>query len=423
MNIRGLLYFFLFIGLSFQLAAQRVVTITVNGAINPVVASFIERSIEKAEKSNAECIIIYLNTPGGLLKSTRIIVGDILDASIPVVVYVAPNGAQAGSAGVFVTMAAHIAAMAPGTNIGAAHPVNAQGGIVDSTLNEKATNDAIAFIRIIAEKRKRNSEWAEQAVRRSVAATSSEALQLNIIDLVANNTKDLLQKMDGRGVELSSGKATLATKSAKIEQVEMSFGEKLLQIISDPNLAYILLMLGFYGLLFEMYNPGSIVPGIMGVIGLILGLYALHTLPVNYAGLALITFGIILFLLEIKVTSYGLLTIGGIISLFLGSLMLIREDSFFQISRGLIIGFTIVSALFFLLIIGAGIRAQKTHTITGVEGFIGSRGIALEPLDPNGMVEISGEIWQAESISGKIEKGESVHVKSLKDFKVYVERS
>jgi membrane-bound serine protease (ClpP class) len=422
MNIRVILYFLLFIALPVLLPAQKVLSITIDGAISPAVTNFIERSIKKAEQSNAECLIIKLNTPGGLLKSTRTIVGNILDSPIPIVVFVSPNGAQAGSAGVFITMAAHIAAMAPGTNIGAAHPVSAQGGISDTTMNQKITNDALAFIRIIAEKRGRNKEWAELAVSNSVSITSTEALQLKVVDLVANNTRELLTKIEGRVIELNNGPVTLHTQSSVIEEVEMSFAEKVLQVISDPNLAYILLMLGFYGLLFEIYSPGAIIPGIVGVIGLILGLYSLNTLPVNYAGLALIVFGIILFLLEIKVTSYGLLTIGGIIALFLGSLMLIRTDSLLQISRGLIIGFTIVSALFFLLIIGAGIRAQKRRPVTGMEGFIGSTGITLEELDPRGSVQVNGEIWQAESLSGKIEKGEQVSVKSLKDFKAFVER-
>ena len=361
MNIRVILYFLLFIGFPVLVPAQKVVSITVDGAINPAVANFIERSIKKAEQSNAECLIIKLNTPGGLLKSTRIIVGNILEAPIPIVVYVSPNGAQAGSAGVFITMAAHVAAMAPGTNIGAAHPVSSQGGIVDSTMNQKVTNDALAFIRIIAEKRGRNKDWAEQAVSNSVSITSSEALQLKVIDLIANNSRELLTKMDGKRVELNAGTTTLHTKNSEIEELEMSFAEKVLQIISDPNLAYILLMLGFYGLLFELYSPGAIVPGIVGVIGLILGLYSLNTLPVNYAGLALIVFGIILFLLEIKVTSYGLLTIGGIIALFLGSLMLIRTDSLLHISRSLIIGFYYSKCTIFLTYYRRWYTSTKTE--------------------------------------------------------------
>jgi membrane-bound serine protease (ClpP class) len=423
MSLKILLYLLLLIGLHDTLPAQKVVAVTIDGTINPVSASFIERGIKKTEKEKAECLLIYLNTPGGLLKSTRAIVGNILESPVPVVVYVSPAGAHAGSAGVFVTMAAHIAAMAPGTNIGAAHPVTMQGG-TDTIMNEKSTNDAIAFIRTIAEKRARNIEWAENAVRRSESITGAEALQKKVIDLMAVNTQDLLEQIHGRTVSIRSGTATLHTRGAAVGNLEMSFIEKLLNIISDPNIAYILLMLGFYGLLFELYNPGAIFPGIVGVIGLILGLYALHTLPINYAGLALIVFGIILFLLEIKITSYGLLTVGGIISLLLGSLMLIRDDSSFEfvrISRSVILSFTILSALFFLFVIGAGIRAQKAKPVTGPEGFIGETGITLEALDPFGTVRVHGEIWQAESLSGRIEAGEKVSVKSMKNFRVFVE--
>ncbi len=423
MRLKSLLYFLLLIGLPFTLPAQKVVALTIDGTINPVAASFIDRGIEKAEKENAECLLIYINTPGGLLKSTRVIVGSILDAPVPVVAYVSPAGAHAGSAGVFVTMAAHIAAMAPGTNIGAAHPVSMQGGM-DTTMNEKATNDAIAFIRTIAEKRNRNVQWAEEAVRKSVSITGAEALQQKVIDLMAVNTKNLLEQIDGRNVEVSSGTVTLHTKGAQVTNLEMTFIEKILNIVSDPNIAYILLMLGFYGLLFELYNPGAIFPGIVGVIGLILGLYSLHTLPINYAGLALIVFGIILFLLEIKIASYGLLTVGGIVSLLLGSLMLIRGDSsleFVRISRSVILSFTALSVLFFLFVVGAGIRAQRAKPVTGIEGFIGEAGTTLEVLDPLGTIRVHGEIWQAESLSGRIEAGEKVSVKSMKNFKVYVE--
>ena len=423
MSRKVFLYLFLFIALSFAVNAQKVISITIDGTINPAAAGFIERGIKKAEKEKAGCLLIHLNTPGGLLKSTRVIVGNILDATIPVVVYVSPAGAHAGSAGVFITLAAHIAAMAPGTNIGAAHPVSMQGGM-DTTMNEKTTNDAIAFIRTIAEKRNRNVEWAEDAVRRSVSITGAEALQEKVIDLMAVSTQDLLEQIDGKTVELNPGTTTLRTKGVEVKEMKMSFIEKLLHIISDPNIAYILLMLGFYGLLFELYNPGSIFPGIVGVIGLILGLYSLHTLPINYAGLALIVFGIILFLLEIKITSYGLLTIGGIVSVFLGSLMLIREDSsfeFLRISRSVIIAFTALTALFFLFVAGAGLRAQKAKPVTGIEGFIGETGITLETLDPMGTVRVHGEIWRAESVSGRIEMGEKIYVKSMKNFKVYVE--
>jgi len=272
----------------------------IDGSINPVSADFIRNGIEKARIEKAECLIIQLNTPGGLLKSTRVIVSDMLQSPVPVIVYVSPGGAHAGSAGVFITLAAHIAAMAPGTNIGAAHPVVMQGQM-DTTMNEKTTNDAAAFIRTIAEKRHRNMVWAERAVRRSYSYSETEALQDSVIDLVVKNEEELLRMIDGRIIELSSGNKTLHTLSATIINYKMSIWEKILDIISDPNIAYILLLLGMYGILFELYNPGAILPGIVGVIALILAFYSMHTLPINYAGLALIIFAVILFLLEIKI--------------------------------------------------------------------------------------------------------------------------
>jgi membrane-bound serine protease (ClpP class) len=308
------------------LLSQQVLLLKLDGAINPAAADFIQLGIEKASALNDECLILQLNTPGGLLTSTRLIVGSILESKIPIVVYVAPGGAHAGSAGVFITMAAHIAAMAPGTNIGAAHPVDIQGKM-DSVMGEKVTNDAAAFVRTIAEKRKRNLNWAEEAVRKSQAITETEALKLNVIDLIAKNTGDLLDQIDGKQVETTKGTAILRTKGARIEQMEMSWTEKILDLLSDPNIVYILFMLGTYGLMFELYNPGSIFPGIVGVISLILAFYSMHTLPINYAGLALIIFGIVLFLLEIKIVSHGLLAVGGALSLFLGSIMLIRTSS------------------------------------------------------------------------------------------------
>ncbi len=406
------------------LSAQKVISITIGQTINPATASFIHRSIKKAEKENATCLLIHLNTPGGLLKSTRVITGDILDSPVPVVVYVSPAGAHAGSAGVFVTMSAHIAAMAPGTNIGAAHPVAGMGSSMDTTMNEKSTNDAVAFIRTIAEKRNRNVQWAEDAVRRSVSITGAEALNQKVIDLIATSTSDLLEQIDGRTVDVSSGSVTLHTKGASVENVGMAFIEKLLNTISDPNIAYILMMLGFYGLLFELYNPGAIFPGIVGVIALVLAFYSMHTLPINYAGLALIIFGIILFLLEIKVTSHGMLTIGGIVSLLLGSFMLIDPDSAYEvgrISKSLIITTTLITALFFLFVVGMGLKAQRSKPVTGSEGMLGQIGEVLQTLSPGGSVMVHGEIWQAESRQGVIEKGARIRVTGRKDFKLFVE--
>jgi membrane-bound serine protease (ClpP class) len=403
--------------------AQKVVSIKINATINPVAADFIHRSIQKAQEENAECLVIHLNTPGGLLQSTRIIVSDMMQSPVPVVVYVAPAGAHSGSAGVFITLAANIAVMAPGTNIGAAHPVEMQVSM-DTIMNEKVTNDAAAFIRTIAEKRKRNLQWAEDAVRHSFSITETEALAEKVIDTIARNDKDLLKVIDGRSVEVSLGTTTLHTANATIEYYEMGTMEKMLNFLSDPNVAYILLMLGMYGLLFELYSPGAIFPGIIGVIALILAFYSMQTLPINYAGLALIIFGIILFLLEIKIISHGLLAIGGCVSLLLGSLMLIRPDASWNLVRlslSVIITSVAVTAGFFLFVIGLGIKAQRAKPVTGVEGMIGTIGESLETLDPLGRVRVHGESWNAESMSGIINKGEKIRVVGMKNLKLHVE--
>lgn len=418
-----LLYCFLLFLLPVTGIAQKVVSIKIDGSINPVTADFIRNSIERASSEHAECIIIQLNTPGGLLKSTRVIVSEILESPLPVIVFVSPGGAHAGSAGVFITLAAHIAAMAPGTNIGAAHPVTMQAQM-DTTMNEKATNDAAAFIRSIAEKRHRNIEWAERAVRRSYSYTETEALQDSVIDMIAKNEQELLEMINGKIVELSSGKKALQTSGAAIETYEMSFLEKLLDIISDPNIAYILLLLGMYGIFFELYNPGAILPGIVGVIALILAFYSMHSLPVNYAGLALIIFAIILFILEIKIVSHGLLAIGGIVSLLLGSMMLIKSGSSLEmtrISRAVIITATAVTAAFFLFVVGFGLKAQRRKVVTGLEAMIGETGEVLDMLSPSGTVRVQGEIWKAESLGGTINKGDKVLVKEMKNFTLYVE--
>jgi membrane-bound serine protease (ClpP class) len=404
--------------------SQQVILLKIDGAINPASAAFIERGIESAMEKNAECLIIQLNTPGGLLTSTRIIVSAILESKIPIIVYVSPSGAHAGSAGVFITMAAHIAVMAPGTNIGAAHPIDLQGKM-DTVMSEKATNDAAAFIRTIAEKRNRNLKWAEEAVRKSQAITETEALDTNVIDLTAKNLDDLLSQIDGKQVETVNGVVTLHTKGAHIEPMEMGWAERLLDLLSDPNIVYILFMLGTYGLMFELYNPGSIFPGIVGVISLILAFYSMHTLPINYAGLALMIFGILLFLLEIKIISHGMLAIGGAVSLFLGSIMLIRTSSvleFVEISWFVIIASVVITTFFFVFLLGLGLKVQRKKPTTGIEGLIGEFGEALSLLNPEGTVRVHGEIWEAESTSDKIAKGEHVRIVEIENLKLRVEK-
>lgn len=403
--------------------SQQVLSININGGINPASAEYIHQAIEKAVSENKECLLIHLNTPGGLLSSTREIVHDMLESKVPVIVYISPSGAHAGSAGVFITYAANIAVMAPGTNFGAAHPVSLSGG-TDSIMNTKSTNDAVAFIKTIAQKRNRNADWGEQAVRYSYSITEDQALEINAIDLIAANDHELLQKIDGKKVEINGDSTILQTKNATVENYEMGFFQKILDWISDPNIAYMLMMLGFYGILFELFNPGLIFPGVAGVIFLVFAFYAMSSMPVNYAGLSLIIFGIVLFLLEIKITSHGILTIGGIISILLGSLFLFRTtpvENFVSISRGIIIGCTAVTALFFLFITGVGLKAQRLKPATGLHTLIGKTAEAATMINPQGSVNIFGEIWNAESLSGKINPGEKIIIKKIKGFTLYVE--
>jgi len=404
---------------------KNVVVISVDVSINPSTAEYINSGIKNALERNAECLIIVLNTPGGLLKSTRMIVTDILDAEIPIVVFVYPGGSQAASAGVFITLAGHIAAMAPGTNIGAAHPVTLQGE-QDSIMNEKATNDAAAFIRTISEKRSRNIQWAEDAVRKSLSITETEAMKLGVIDTIAVSVQDLLGKIDQKEISLSFGTKLLDTKNAEVINLEMDFKQRILGLLSDPNISYILLMIGIYGIMFELYNPGAIFPGVIGGISLITAFYSMHTLPVNYAGLALIIFAVILFIAEIKVISHGLLAIGGVISLILGSIMLIDTESTLEvikISWQVILIIVILTTAFFIFAIGFGIKAQSRKPTTGIEGIIGETGEAITNLEPEGQIRVHGELWNAESLDGSISKGTKVKVTEASNLKLMVRKT
>ena len=400
-----------------------VLSLKLDGTINPATAQYVHRGIEQAVQQRAEAVLIHLNTPGGLLESTRQIVGDMLDAPLPVIVYVSPAGAHAGSAGVFVTLAAHLAAMAPGTNLGAAHPVS-MGEQVDSVMNAKITNDAAAFVRTIAEKRNRNFSWAEQAVRNSVAITETEALHEHVIDLIADQDADLLRKADGKRVVLAGGDTiTLHTAHAILQPLPMTTTEEILSLISDPNVAYVLLLLGMFGILFELYNPGGVLPGIIGVICLIVAFYAMNALPVNYAGVGLIIFSVILFVLEIKIASHGALALGGIISLLLGSMMLIKPDSSFDVVRlswSVILFSVVLTAVFFFVVIGIGLKAQQLKPVTGIQGMIGERGKALTDLSPAGDVLVHGERWHAVAEGGPIAEGEIVEVIRVDNLTLHV---
>ncbi|OFY59574.1 MAG: hypothetical protein A2X04_07830 [Bacteroidetes bacterium GWF2_41_9] len=315
--------------------------------------------------------------------------------------------------------------MAPGTNIGAAHPVSLQGE-QDSIMNEKATNDAAAFIRTISEKRARNIQWAEDAVRKSLSITETEALKERVIDTIAISVQDLLGKIHGKEISLSIGKKVLDTKNAEVINIEMDFKQKILGMLSDPNIAYILFMIGLYGIMFELYNPGAIFPGVIGGICLITAFYALHTLPVNYAGLALIIFAVILFIAEIKVVSHGLLSIGGVISLILGSIMLIDTESTLEvikISWQVILVIVILTTAFFIFAIAFGIKAQSLNPTTGIEGIIGEIGETISNLEPEGQIRVHGELWNAESLDGSISKGTKVKVTQVSNLKLMVRKT
>ena len=421
----GILTTFVFAWIALSAGAQEVVSISVDGTINPAVADHIRAGIEKATAERAECLLIKLNTPGGLLKSTRVIVSDIMESKVPVVVFVSPSGAHAGSAGVFITMAAHVAAMGPSTNLGSAHPVDLNGQM-DSIQSEKSTNDAAAFIRSIAEKRGRNADWAEQAVRRSVSLTAIEAVRQDVVDLTAVNESDLLRKIDGDTVSLARETVVLKTAGSVVTHVGMSWIQRFLNYISDPNVAYVLMLVGIYGLLFEFYTPGIGLPGIAGGICLILAFYAMHTLPVNVAGLGLIGLALIFFILELVTPTHGILGVGAAVALLLGSMMLIKPGSEFawaRVSLGVIIPAVAASALFFLSIAGMGLRAQSNKVRTGAEGLIGDRGTALSALDPTGTVFVQGERWKATSKGEHIPEGSPVEVLSIDGLLLTVAQS
>lgn len=399
-----------------------VYVIEVDGIINPATSKFITESIDQATEKGAQCLIIQLDTPGGLMESMRLIVKKIMTSAIPVIVYVSPSGGRAASAGVFITMAAHIAVMAPGTHIGAAHPVSLGEGKESKTMSEKIVNDTVSYIKTIAKTRGKNADWGEKAVRKSVSITEEEALKLNVIDFVSPDLQDLLNRIDGKVVKFDGVTRTLLTKGVKPRPLEMSWRYRFLDIISNPSIAYILLMLGIYGIFFELSNPGSILPGVVGGIFLILAFYALQMLPISFAGLALILFAIILFIAEIKVVSHGLLSVAGVISLFLGSLMLIESPTdYMRISLSVIIPAVGVSAAFFIFAVTKAIKARLTKPTTGKEGIVGEIGTAVTPLLPEGKIAIHGEFWKAES-DQPIEAGEKVQVIGVNNLVLKVKK-
>ncbi|MDH4162096.1 MAG: nodulation protein NfeD [Nitrospirota bacterium] len=401
-----------------------VLLIRIDDPITPVIAEYIIKSIDRATEMKAEALIIQMDTPGGLVESTREIVKKMLAAEVPTVVYVAPDGSRAASAGVFITLTANIAAMAPNTRIGSASPVQMEGKM-DETMAKKITNDLAAMVRGIAEKRHRNAAWAEEAVRKAVSATETEALKLKVVDLIAPDIQTLLAKIDGKTVDTVMGKKTLHTSSATVKTYDMSFRHRILGIISNPNIAYILMILGFYGLYFELSNPGAIFPGVVGAILLILAFYALQTLPINYAGLMLIILGIVLFIAEAFITSHGVLGVGGAIAMAFGSMMLIDSpEPALQISWTVIAPVVAASALLFIVTLTVAIRAQRSKVDTGKEGLVGLIGEARTNISENdrGQIFVRGEYWNAWS-DESIMKGEKVSVVAVDGLRLKVTRS
>ena len=404
-------------------APQPVALIEMDGAITPITVRLINGAIERATSERAQALIIELNTPGGLERSMRSIVQSILNSEIPVIVYVGPTGARAASAGVFITMAGHVAAMAPATNIGAAHPV-AVGGGMDKEMSKKVENDAAAFARTIATERGRNVEWAEKAVRASVAATEREAVKLKVVDLVATDVPDLLTKIDGRTIKTTRGMVTLHTKDAPVKRIEVRFRDRFLALITDPNIAYILMMMGMLGIFFELSNPGSILPGVIGGISLILAFFAFQSLPINWAGLLLILFGVGLMIVEIKVVSHGILTIGGVVAMLLGSLMLYdAPETGIRVSWVVIIPTVATTAALVLFAVSAGIKALYRRPVTGATSMVGQLGVVKAALNPEGQVLVNGERWRAVSQDGPAAIGETVQVADIEGLTLKVTKT
>ena len=388
-------FLILFLSHSGWAAKNDIYIIKVSDAISPGVAEFVKDGIEKAEKEGAACLIIELDTPGGLAESMRRIIQNILGSKVPVVVFVSPSGARAASAGVMITMAADIAAMAPGTNIGAAHPVGAGGKDISGKMSEKVINDMVAHAKSVAEERGRNAKWVEEAIRESVSVTETEALKDNIIDLIAEDTDDLIQQLNGREIK---EKGVLKLDKSKRVIVEPTLRTKILKTISDPNIAYILLMIGLAGLYFELSHPGAIFPGVIGGIALVLAFFALQTLPVNYAGILLIVLAVIFFIMEMKITSYGLLSVAGIISLLLGSLMMFKGTGpDLKLSWRVLLPTIILVSGFFVFVAGLVFRAQISKPKTGMKGLVGEIGVVKKALAPEGKVFVHGELWNARS--------------------------
>ena len=405
------------------------IMLQIEGSIGPATADHIARNLAIADERGAELVILRMDTPGGLDSSMRRLVKDVLDAPLPVVTFVAPGGARAASAGTYILYASHVAAMAPATNLGAATPVQLGGvpgmpGDADeepdlSASERKLINDAAAFIRGLAEQRGRNVEWAEQAVREGVSLTSHEALSLGVIEVLASDLGDLLTQLDGRKVTVRGQEKTLSSEGLAIERVVPDWRSELLSVITDPNVAYILLLIGIYGLIFELANPGTILPGVTGAIALLLALYAFQVLPINYAGLALILLGIAFMTAEAFVPSFGILGLGGMLAFVAGSIILLDSETIL-ISIPLIASTALVSAGFFIWMIGRFVRLRRQKAKTGEEELLGSIGVALQDFTTTGRVRVHSENWQA-STGEPVKKGQRVRIVSIDGLSLVIQ--
>lgn len=395
-----------------------VYVLTVDDAIGTVTDDRIKDAMELALDNNAAMLVIRMDTPGGFMNSTQDITKRIMNSRVPICVYVAPSGARAGSAGVYITYAAHVAAMAPSTNIGAAHPVSGGGEQIDSVMNEKVTNDAVAQIKAAARRHGRNAEWAEKAVRESVSITDDEALEMNVVDVIAKDLPDLFEQVDGDTVTMASGALVLEVRDADVREIEISFIYQLLTILTSPGVAFALLSIGGLGIVLELYNPGAILPGVVGGISIILFAYSASMLPINYAGVLLIILAIILFIAEIKVTSYGMLTVGGVISLFLGGLMLVDTvDPNLQVSLRLLIWTAIIVGLVVASVVYLVARAHKNKPFVGHEHLIGTRG----EVRSEGMVYLDGALWRIDNEEA-FEVGSKVEITEVNGLRVKVKK-
>ena len=407
-------------------APPPVLVVPLQGAIGPASADFVHRALNRAAREKAQLVVFRTDTPGGLDTSMREIIKDILASPVPVATYVAPGGARAASAGTFILYASHFAAMAPGTNLGAASPVSIGGGSSkeenkkdkesgesSDTMTRKITHDAAAYIRSLAQLSGRNADWGEKAVREAVSLAAADALDLKVIDVVAENQAALLKKLDGRTVEAGGAKRTLHTGDAPVVEVELDWRTRFLSVITNPSVAYLLVLLGIYAIIFEFMNPGIVLPGVVGTICVLIAMYAFQMLPVNYAGLALIVLGIGFMVAEGFFPAYGSLGVGGLIAFVLGSIILIEPDlPGFEIPYGLIGGVAAASGAFLVFMIGMIVRGRRRPVVSGREEMLGAIGEALDDFDAEGWMRVHGETWRART-RGPVRRGQRLRVKAI----------